>query len=208
MITPTDLARLQPLVADAGVDGWLLFDFRGRNPIAAAVLGPEIVGSRRVYVLVPPTGPPIALVHAVDAELWRWWPRRVAQASLGDARAARGRARAASCEASGSPSTGRPTAPSRISTASRRRGRAAAEPRRHAGAVRRAGDPILLGVDGGRRRVAPSRGRGDRVDRARRARACRQSVAHRPADQRASSSPSGSASGSTAPVSSPKAGRA
>jgi Xaa-Pro aminopeptidase len=74
MINPTDLARLQPLIAAAGVDGWLLFDFRGRNPIAAAVLGSEIVGSRRVYVLIPPAGPPIALVHAVDAELWRNWP--------------------------------------------------------------------------------------------------------------------------------------
>ena len=56
------------------MDGWLLFDFRGRNPIAAAVLGPEIVGSRRVYVLIPRAGPPFALVHAVDAELWRGWP--------------------------------------------------------------------------------------------------------------------------------------
>jgi Xaa-Pro aminopeptidase len=74
MITPSDLARLQPLIAEAGVDGWLLFDFRGRNPIAAAVLGTEIVGSRRVYVLVPPSGTPVALVHAVDAELWRGWP--------------------------------------------------------------------------------------------------------------------------------------
>jgi Xaa-Pro aminopeptidase len=74
MIVPDDLSRLQPLVAQAGVDGWLLFDFRGRNPIAAAVLGPEIVGSRRVYVLVPPAGMPVALVHAVDAELWRAWP--------------------------------------------------------------------------------------------------------------------------------------
>jgi Xaa-Pro dipeptidase len=74
MIGATDLARLQPLIADAGVDGWLLFDFRGRNPIAAAVLGPEIVGSRRVYVLIPPSGVPVALVHAVDAELWREWP--------------------------------------------------------------------------------------------------------------------------------------
>ncbi|MGH7515400.1 MAG: M24 family metallopeptidase [Gemmatimonadales bacterium] len=74
MITPTDLSRLQPLISAERVDGWLLFDFRGRNPIAAAVLGPEIVGSRRVYVLIPPAGPPIALVHAVDAELWRAWP--------------------------------------------------------------------------------------------------------------------------------------
>ena len=74
MITPRDLIRLQPLIADTGLDGWLLFDFRGRNPIAAAVLGPEIVGSRRVYVLIPPKGPPMALVHAVDTELWRGWP--------------------------------------------------------------------------------------------------------------------------------------
>jgi Xaa-Pro aminopeptidase len=74
MISQTDLSRLQPLIAAADVDGWLLFDFRGRNPIAAAVLGPEIVGSRRVYVLIPRAGPPFALVHAVDAELWRGWP--------------------------------------------------------------------------------------------------------------------------------------
>jgi Xaa-Pro aminopeptidase len=74
VIGPRELARLQPLVAEAGVDGWLLFDFRGRNPIAAAVLGSEIVGSRRVFVLVPPAGPPTALVHAVDDELWRGWP--------------------------------------------------------------------------------------------------------------------------------------
>jgi Xaa-Pro aminopeptidase len=74
MIGATDLARLQPLIVEAGVEGWLLFDFRGRNPIAAAVLGTEIVGSRRVYVLIPPSGPPVALVHAVDAELWRGWP--------------------------------------------------------------------------------------------------------------------------------------
>ena len=74
MIGPNELSRLQSLIAAAGVDGWLLFDFRGHNPIAAAVLGAEIVGSRRVYVLIPPAGPPTALVHAVDAELWRGWP--------------------------------------------------------------------------------------------------------------------------------------
>lgn len=69
-----DLPRLQTLIAESDVDGWLLFDFRGRNPIAAAVLGPEIVGSRRVYVLIPRQGPPMALVHAIDNELWRKWP--------------------------------------------------------------------------------------------------------------------------------------
>jgi Xaa-Pro aminopeptidase len=56
------------------VDGWLLFDFRGMNPILGAVVGPEVVGSRRQYVYVAREGPPVALVHAVDAELWRHWP--------------------------------------------------------------------------------------------------------------------------------------
>ena len=56
------------------VDGWLLFDFRGINPILAAVVGPEVVGTRRVYVYAPRHGTPVALVHAVDAELWREWP--------------------------------------------------------------------------------------------------------------------------------------
>ena len=56
------------------MDGWLLFDFRGINPIMAAIFGREIVGSRRAYVYVPRDGLPVALVHAVDAELWRGWP--------------------------------------------------------------------------------------------------------------------------------------
>jgi len=56
------------------VDGWLLFDFRGLNPIMAAVVGPEVVGSRRAYVYIPRDGTPVGLVHAVDAELWREWP--------------------------------------------------------------------------------------------------------------------------------------
>ena len=74
MITLNEFERLQRLIAATDLDGWLLFDFRGRNPIAAAVLGPEIVGSRRVYVLIPRKGPPVALVHAIDQEMWRGWP--------------------------------------------------------------------------------------------------------------------------------------
>lgn len=76
MWQPPDLDRLQahfPSLADP-VDGWLLFDFRGINPIMAAVVGREVVGSRRAYVYVPREGPPTALVHAVDGELWLGWP--------------------------------------------------------------------------------------------------------------------------------------
>ncbi len=76
MIHPDAQSALHAALAALAepVDGWLLFDFRGINPIMAAVVGPEIVGSRRSYVYVPSRGSPTALVHAVDAELWRDWP--------------------------------------------------------------------------------------------------------------------------------------
>ena len=76
MLSPSELPRLRAALADASerLDGWLLFDFRGINPVMAAVVGAEVVGSRRAYVWVPRDGRPTALVHAVDAELWRGWP--------------------------------------------------------------------------------------------------------------------------------------
>jgi Xaa-Pro dipeptidase len=77
MLQPDALPRLQSTIGQLAlpVDGWLLFDFRGINPIHASVLGTEIVGSRRQYVFIPASGDPVALVHAVDNELWRAWPK-------------------------------------------------------------------------------------------------------------------------------------
>jgi len=77
VLQPTALPALHavfPPLTDP-VDGWLLFDFRGINPIMAAVMGPEIMGSRRQYVFIPPAGTPTALIHMIDAELWREWPK-------------------------------------------------------------------------------------------------------------------------------------
>ena len=76
MLKPDALPALHAALAALAerVDGWLIFDFRGINPIMAAVVGREIVGSRRAYLYVPRGGAPVALVHAVDAELWREWP--------------------------------------------------------------------------------------------------------------------------------------
>jgi Xaa-Pro aminopeptidase len=77
MLRPDSLPALQATLDELAepVDGWLLFDFRGINPIMAAVVGAEVVGTRRAYVYLPRRGTPTALVHAVDAELWREWPR-------------------------------------------------------------------------------------------------------------------------------------
>jgi Xaa-Pro dipeptidase len=75
VLTLESLPRLQALIADQRLDGWLLFDFKGRNPIASAVLGNWIVGTRRVFVKIPRSGAPVALVHEIDKELWLNWPK-------------------------------------------------------------------------------------------------------------------------------------
>ena len=61
MLTPRSLPALQQLIADAGLDGWLLYDFHGTNPIAGGVLQLEGMVSRRVFALVPREGAPVAL---------------------------------------------------------------------------------------------------------------------------------------------------
>lgn len=77
MLRHDQLPALQATLAAVGddVDGWLLFDFRGTNPIMRAVVGDEVAGTRRAYAWLPRTGVPVAIVHAIDAELWRAWPR-------------------------------------------------------------------------------------------------------------------------------------
>ncbi|MGC2330884.1 MAG: hypothetical protein WA581_05490, partial [Candidatus Acidiferrales bacterium] len=74
MLTPATLPHLQTLIVEQDLDGWLLFDFRGRNPIASAALGEWIVGTRRLFVFIPRSGVPVALIHEIDREVWRDWP--------------------------------------------------------------------------------------------------------------------------------------
>jgi Xaa-Pro aminopeptidase len=74
MLTPSSLPHLQRFLADAGLDGWLLYDFQGNNPIAAGVIGLEGMVTRRVFVLVPREGMPRALGHEIEQGPWRNWP--------------------------------------------------------------------------------------------------------------------------------------
>ncbi|MCA0374983.1 MAG: aconitase X [Gemmatimonadetes bacterium] len=81
MLTPAMLPRLQALLSDAELDGWLLYDFRGTNAIAAGLLGFEGLCSRRVFAFIPRVGTPIGIQHAIEPGPWaHWpaeWPRRV-----------------------------------------------------------------------------------------------------------------------------------
>jgi Xaa-Pro dipeptidase len=74
-LTPSTLPDIQRALADANLDGWLLYDFRGTNPIAATLLGLEGMLSRRVFVLVPRSGEPVAITHAIEQGPWKTWPR-------------------------------------------------------------------------------------------------------------------------------------
>ena len=67
------IARVQAALAEQGLDGWLLFEFRGQNLISSALLGVEHT-TRRAWVLIPRTGAPRALVHAIEGSAWRDWP--------------------------------------------------------------------------------------------------------------------------------------
>ena len=61
------ITALQASIRDLGLDGWLLYDFRGQNPTAleAAGLAGHML-TRRWFLLVPAEGEPVALVHAIE----------------------------------------------------------------------------------------------------------------------------------------------
>ena len=62
-----DLAELQGIMAVQRLDGWLLYDLGGSNPIATEVVAPSGIVSRRYFYLVPARGEPIALVPRMEA---------------------------------------------------------------------------------------------------------------------------------------------
>jgi Xaa-Pro aminopeptidase len=74
MLTPRTLPALQAALAEAGLDGWLLYDFRGLNPVAASLLGMHGLVTRRIFAWIPAEGPPVAITHAIEQGPWADWP--------------------------------------------------------------------------------------------------------------------------------------
>ncbi len=71
-LTADGVASIQRHLAENGLDGWLLYDFRGCNPIAGGVLGlPPL--SRRYLVFIPAAGTPVALTHVIEQGPWEGW---------------------------------------------------------------------------------------------------------------------------------------
>ena len=74
LLTEASLSAIQAALAEARVDGWLLYDFRGTNPIARAMLGLEGMQSRRIFAWIPAIGTPVAVTHAIEQGPWNRWP--------------------------------------------------------------------------------------------------------------------------------------
>lgn len=65
-----DISAIQAALARENIDGWLLYDFHGSNPIAGRITGLDRAGkmtTRRWYYLIPQSGEPRALVHAIES---------------------------------------------------------------------------------------------------------------------------------------------
>jgi Xaa-Pro aminopeptidase len=78
LVTESGIRRVQEVLRELDLDGWLLYEFHGVNRIAVALL--ELgKTTRRSFVLIPVEGEPVALIHAIEASSWRHWPfaRRV-----------------------------------------------------------------------------------------------------------------------------------
>jgi Xaa-Pro dipeptidase len=64
-----DIDGIQTDLRAAKLDGWLFYDFRGRDPIAQGILQlPPGMRTRRWYYFVPAKGTPRKLVHKIETE--------------------------------------------------------------------------------------------------------------------------------------------
>src|SRR5262245_57994508 len=63
-----DLSAVQSAIGQFGLDGWLLYDFRGLNILARRIIGlsDEQMLSRRWFYFVPARGEPRKLVHTIE----------------------------------------------------------------------------------------------------------------------------------------------
>jgi Xaa-Pro aminopeptidase len=64
----TDIPAIQAALRAAGLDGWLFYDFRGSDPLAARILklDPNLHMTRRWYYLIPAQGTPLKLLHQIE----------------------------------------------------------------------------------------------------------------------------------------------
>lgn len=77
LLPDVDLPLVRTALGELGLDGWLLYDFRGINPITGRMIGPIGFSSRRLFVFLPRAGEPVAIVHKIEQQPFADFPGRV-----------------------------------------------------------------------------------------------------------------------------------
>jgi Xaa-Pro dipeptidase len=77
LLARIDLKELSGALDSLGVDGWLIYDFHGVNPVARRILGGLGLGTRRLFVWLPGKGTPVAVVHKIELQPFHDFPGEV-----------------------------------------------------------------------------------------------------------------------------------
>lgn len=67
------LPEIQEALVELGLDGWLLYDLRGRNLVTSGLSGLGVL-SRRYFIWIPAKGEPVAIIHGIETGPWAGWP--------------------------------------------------------------------------------------------------------------------------------------
>lgn len=62
----TQFEAVQQFMGEQKIDGWLVYDFRGNNPILARLLPGKRWTTRRAVLFIPTVGQPVLLAHGID----------------------------------------------------------------------------------------------------------------------------------------------
>ncbi len=76
-LASVDMERLGEVLRDRGLDGWLVYDFHGLNPLTGRLLGPTGMLTRRLFLWLPAEGPPRLIIHNIDRMAGREFPGEV-----------------------------------------------------------------------------------------------------------------------------------
>jgi Xaa-Pro aminopeptidase len=74
-----NITEIQKAIREAGLDGWLFYDFHNRDPIAYHILNLDFgkLTSRRWFYFIPAEGEPVRLCHRVEPEKLNGLPGRL-----------------------------------------------------------------------------------------------------------------------------------
>jgi Xaa-Pro aminopeptidase len=72
-----EAGALRSALDAAGADGWLLYAFHGLNPVATRIMELSGLNTRRLFVLLPREGEPVAVAHRIELSAVEGFPGRV-----------------------------------------------------------------------------------------------------------------------------------